>query len=82
VWLYLEITHTCLVAGDFFVKSEELCNVPSALFANFPPHILRCSIFSPGELLYIKESKAIHFIINPEGMLFFCTFLKIIFFLI
>jgi len=34
VWLYLEITNTCLVAGDFFVKHEVVRHVPRTSFLN------------------------------------------------
>ena len=79
MWLYLEITDTCLVAGDFFVQPEELRHVPRTSLANFPTNVLRGSIFIPEELLYSKASKAINFTINPEGILFLCIFLKILF---
>ena len=69
MWLYLEIT--CLVAGEFFVQPEELRHVPRTSFANFPTNVLRGSIFSPEELHYNKQSKAINFTVFPEGMLFY-----------
>jgi len=34
VWLNLEITHTCLVTDDFFVKLEVLRHVPRTSFEN------------------------------------------------
>jgi hypothetical protein len=47
-----------LVAGDFFVKPEELRHVPRISFANFATNVLRSYVFIPGELHYSKESKA------------------------
>jgi len=34
VLLYLEIIHTYFVAGDFFVKLEDLRHVPRTYFVN------------------------------------------------
>jgi hypothetical protein len=48
--LYLEISHTFLFAGDFFVKPEVLRHFPRTSFANFATNVLRNYVFIPREL--------------------------------
>jgi hypothetical protein len=50
-----------LVAGDFFVKREELRHILRISFANFTTNVLRGYVFSPGELHYSKKRKAVLF---------------------
>jgi hypothetical protein len=69
--LYLEISHTCLIAGDLFVKPKELRHVPRTPFANFATNILRGYVFSTGELHFSKKSKAVYFSSTSLGLLFY-----------
>jgi hypothetical protein len=81
MWLYeyLEITHSCLAAGDFVLKPKVLRHVPGTSFVN-PCHVLRGYICSRRELHYSKNSNAVTFTSTCLGILLYFfenSFLKI-----
>jgi hypothetical protein len=72
MWLYFEITHTCLVAGDYFVKPED--PRPKNFVCKLLPNIWRVYVCSRRELLYNKKIRAVNFTINVLGILFYFVF--------